>query len=351
MATQTADTWTNLRAWLAADPTKSAGSLPEKDDGGKPATEGSRSSENSADVNKIVPDQNVDKGKDNPTEITGGTHAVPGSGLNQSTSGKNPEVEKAVKNVTDESDKMASAKLETDDELAAALATFNKLAADMNTLIGSARAPEQPATRQNPAKAAADAPGAAPARQQPDLDKVAADVCASYAKYGADRGLLTARCLLGFEDAYYRLKQAEEDGSLQDMAQQGGGGAPPEMPPEAAGGAMPPEAAGGAPGGAPGGDDMAGAMGELNLSPEELEQLIAMLTAKLQESQQGGAMPPEAAKAAREELRYATKLAAEAKAHMRSGNFRLKPAADGSPERKGRDAARAYIQELQRANA
>ena len=46
------------------------------------------------------------------------------------------------------------------------------------------------------------------------------------------------------------------------------------------------------------------------------------------------------------ELAVAEKIAADVKAHMRSGKFRFKPAADGSPEAARRNAAHAYINEL-----
>lgn len=345
--------FTSIQQWLAADPTKAAASLPEKDDGGKPATEGSRSSENCKDVGKLVPGNSVDHGKDNPKDEE---TIVEGSGLKQTTVGRMSEVEKAVKTVTDESEKVEkmSAELKTDAELDEALKTFAKLAGDLNQFVAQSTA--QPA---QPTKQAA-------APQQPDpvahfgpqakeaADRAAAEVVAGYRQYGSDRGALTAKYLLGFEDGYSKVAQAEAQGAVghKRADEQDGDGPPDAGPPQAApagppdAGAMPPP--GGDAGGGPGPDDMAGAMGELNLSPEELEQLIALLTQKLQAAQGAGGMAPADAKAAADELRYASKQASDARALMRSGKFRLKPAADGTPERKGRDAARAYIQELQR---
>lgn len=351
----------DLNAWL-----KSAGSLPEKDDGGKPATEGARSAENSADVKKLVPEMSSETFGKNP-ETGDADSPVPDSGLQQATTGKMPDVEKAVKVVEEESAKMAAADLTTDAGFDAAFESLNKAASYLPILF-TASGVQTPGT-----KKANTTP--APAKPQTPAEKTAAEKVAAkveeFARFGRDRGELTAAYLRGYDDHMAIFLKAAADGSIDAMGgppPEMGGGMPPEaaaggMPPEAAAGGMPPEAGpppGGDPGaggGAPTADDLAAAFAEMGVTPD----VVMEAAQKLQEQIGGGApapegAPPEAGPAPAEAekaaavatLAYVKKTAAEAKAKMRSGKFNLKPAADAA-EAKRRTAARDYIGEMLRA--
>lgn len=356
----------NLKSWLQGAP-KVAGTLPEKDDDGKPATEGARSAENTADIKKhIAPGQNIDASSKNPVDGSS-DKPIAESGLMQTTTGKMPEIERAVKTVTEENEKAAAADLSTDAGLTAAIGSLEKIAAAFGILTtASATAPTVVTSPE--AKAAAVTPNTAAVAQTPaETAKSAADaeraaMVADYVKFGSDRGALVGEYLRGFYSTYEALTKAAADGSLDAMAQDpaaaggdpamGGApmGAPPGGDPAAAMGAPPggdpgaggDPAAGGAGGGAPSTEELAAALAEMGVTPDQLIEVAQ----QMQGSVEGAGAPPEQKAAAVKQLNETIKVASEAKAIMQAGKFRLKPAADGSSERKRREAARDYVTEM-----
>jgi hypothetical protein len=353
-ATATPTDYGTLRSWLYGNQAvaKAAGTLPEKEDGGEKATEGERSSENSADVKKLMPGVNVEVGKTNP-ETGNADKPVPDSGLAQGMVGSMPEVEKAVKTVTEENEKASSADLTTDAGFIAAFEALTKSAAALGVLSTAAAGVHQTPnhTPNQPAKSAA-------ATTTQNTEPSGEAVVAGYMKMASDRADLVGNYMQGMYTTYNDLVKAAADGSLDQMMDAGGGGGDPAAggapPPEAGDAAPPPPDAGPAPagagpggagGGAPSVEDLASALTEMGVSPDEL-----MEVAQKMKSSVGGApdasMPPEEKAAAIQGLDTTIKFAGDAKTMMRAGKFRLKPAADDSPERKRRDTARNYISEL-----
>lgn len=359
-----------LQSWLAdVDPAKLAGVIPaesEHDDGGTNASEGARSSENDADVKKITNGNAVPGGTKNPSGKM--DEPVPGSGLNQSTTGKNPEVERAIKTVKGEEEKMANANLDTPEGFKAAHDALLAASAQLPILLahcGVTMPAEQPASKQasNTPIEPGDPAGDLGFTSKEAADAAAAAVIAGYTKMGADRAVLTARYLSGFYDAMAHIEKMANDGTLEAaLAAQGGGepgGAPPMDP--AAGGA-PPAAmagaggdpgAGGAPGGEPSMDEIIAALQELGITPEQLQEIISKAQGGVEAAPTAGPESPEAASpvekaAALDALKEWSKLAAEMTPHMRSGKYQFKPAGDGTLERQRRQAAKGYIQELRK---
>lgn len=349
----------SLRTWLngKGDAAKTAGSLPDLDDDGKPASPGERGSENSADVKKLVPHINVEQGKQNPADGAI-DKPVPDSGLMQTSVGKMPEVEKAVKIVTEENEKVSSSSITNDAELASAIASLEKVASAMGIMSTAAAgsAPRQTAPAPSAGTKAPTQVGGTPTASS--TAKVAAagpspeqqQLVASYVKFGADRATCVGEFLRGQIDAYNRLVKAAEDGTLDaSMADPAAAGAAPA----AAAAAPPPDAAsppgGGDPnaGGPPSADELASALAEMGVTPD-----VLMEAAQKLQQMAGGAAPPDAAPAEKAAAMVATaeavKLASETQSHMRAGQFRLKPAADGSRERARRDVAKTYIDEMLR---
>lgn len=354
----TANTFDTIANWLGANgATKLAGATtPDLEDGGKPATEGARGHENSADVKKIPPGQNAESGQVNP-DAGKMNKPVPDSGLAQGTPGSMTEVERSVKVVKDEAEKMAAADLSTDAGLEAAFGSLQKAAAALPSLL-TRLGVSSPTPA--PANIPANLHSAAQAVSKEAADRAADEaIVDAMRKYGADRGELTVSCLRGMDETYWLLKQAIEDGSMQQMLAGGapdaaaGPGGPPAGPagmvPSPAAGDLPPGAdappPGGAEGGAPSIDDMAAAMAEAGITPEMLEEIAA----KLREQVGGDAnMGSEQKAAALAVLDSCTKTASDVRTMQRAGNFRLKPAADGTPERRRRDAGHEFIRELRR---
>lgn len=353
MATPTTD-YTSIRNWL----TKAA-SLPEKEDEGKPATLGAHAAQDTADANKAVPGTGAQEAKKNP-ETGHADNPVPGSGLLQATTGKMPEVEKAVKTVTEASEKAANADLSTDEGFEFALSEIRKAAAEFPVIFAqSGLKVDAPAKAAPAAKAAATADPAAAAKAAQDAQ--AAAVIDGYRKLGADRGGLTAEYLKAFYATYGELEKMANDGSMgamlaADPAAQGGppmpGGAPEGPPP----GPPAPEAAP-APGGPPAGpggeagpslDDVAAALAEMGMTPDDLMQIAQKMKgeAEAAPAPDAGGPPAEQKEAAVASMAHVIKTAGDAKALMQAGKFALKPAADDSADRKRRNAAKAYIQEL-----
>ena len=334
-----------LQAWLdGTDPTKQAG-LPDKTDGGTAATEGARSSENAADVKKIVPGQNIESGASNPDDLK----RVLDHGLKATTVGKMPSVEDAARTVVGASDKMAAADPRARVDLLA------KMAADVSVLLAAGGTPVETATT---AYAYAPAPGT------PAEKSAAERIVGDYHRYGAALGSMTAAHLVGRTHTAHHLKQAIDDGTLMQMlAAQGGedgdpmaGGAaaPAEDPGDPA--AMPADPGSGAPGdptAAPGGegdpgmaepdmDDMSAGLGEMGLTPQMLEELLKKIRGGVAE----GDAPPEQKEAADLALASHIKFARDIGDHMRTGAFQFKPAMDGTPERARRNVAKTYFREL-----
>jgi len=352
-------TWNDITAWLAENE-KAAGSLPEGGTKGESADDGPRGSENCRDVKKNVGGNSVDgAGKANATGRADNMASM--TGLKQTTVGKMPEVERAVKVVEEESDKMAAANLDDDAQLASAHAALLKAAAELPVILAKAGVPAARGT-----KAAA-----APAAEKSATEKAMAATVDSYRKYGEDHADLTVNYLRGFWDVVNTLKSAADAGTLEQMLAGGGEAGPGAGPEEMAGmptgpgdvaGAVPPPAAGpgehaepdaddqgGAPPGAgpgePDTDDLAAAAAELGMSPDELMQLIELLKTKAQAEPMG----PADKAAVERVLTKAASVASDIKQRMRSGKFQLKPAADGTPERARRNAAASYFNELLRA--
>lgn len=366
--------YANLRGWLTgADVTKQAGSLPDLDDGGKPATLGAHAAENSADLKKhVAPGQNIDAGKDNPTD--GNTNKpVPDSGLMQTETGKMPEVEKAVKTVSDEHDKMAAITGNSVADLQAKIASLDKIASAMGILTtAGALHTQQSASAAAPAAAPEKTAQAAGGSSTPAVPAASEDaerqaIIADYVKFADERATHLGEYLRGHTETYALLQKCADDGSLAAMMAQdptagggmppgGGGGdaaaaAPPSpaaMPsappmgggaPDAGGGDM--GGGGGGAGGPPSADELAAAATEMGLSPDVLIQAAHKMQGEVDSAPESE--HKDTAKAAVAEF---AKLASDTKTHMQTGKFRLKPAADGSPERKGRDAARDYLNEM-----
>lgn len=356
MTTSTQD-WNSIRSWL----TKQA-SLPEKEDTGTPATTGAHDAQNVADAKKAVPGVTVEESKKNPA--TGKmNNPVPGSGLLQTTTGHMPEVENAVKTVTEESEKAANADLSTDEGFATALDALRKAAAELPLVFAQAgmkidqtpttkkAAPVQPTTVVDPAVVAKQA-----------QDAQAAAVIDGYRKLGADRGSLTAEYIKAYHNTYDALCKMAADGSMDAMLAndptQGGGAPPPAAPvdagpPPGAGGPPPGAPPGGDAGGQPSLDDVAAALAEMGMTPDDLMQIAQKMKgeAEAAPAPDAGGPPAEAKEAAVASMVHVIKTANDAKVMMRSGTFRLKPAGDGTADRRRRDAAKAYIRELQAVSA
>lgn len=378
MSAKTQPKYDSLKAWLqGTDPTKAASTLPEKDDGGKPATEGARSAENAKDVKTEVPGNSVEDATKNPADVQ--TSLVPDSGLQQTTVGKMPDVEKAVKVVDEESEKVAAANLSDDAQFDAAVESLNKMAAHLPQLFAAAGYQYTTPTAQPAVATQTVAPTATK-----QAEEARAELAGKYARYGVDCGTECAAALKGYYETYNWLRKAADDGQLAAMlaggAPQGGGGGDPM-----GGGGAPPAAApapagdptGGAGAGGGGGgvtpDDLAAALAEMGATPDE----VMMAAQKMQAMMGGGSAGPddgaapagppsggdggdskpkddakEAAVLAEAKQAMATviKMASEAKSVMRSGKFQLKPAADVN-EAKRRTAAKDYIAELLRSAA
>lgn len=372
----------SLTAWLQnTDPVKLAGALPaesEHDDGGEKATEGARSSENDTDVKKITNGNAVPGAGQNPSGKM--DNPIEGSGLNQSTTGKNPEVERAVKTVKDEEEKMAAADLNTPEGFKAAHDALVTAYAQLPILLAHCGV-EMPKV-EAPAKAAGEQPGPATPVQVGDpaaamgyatkeaADKAAAAVVAGYQKMGSERAALTGQYLRGYDDTMALIVKMAEDGSLEAaMAAQGGHGGGGGMPaidpnagaPPAAGGgnpaaAMPGQdpaagggdpAAGGGAGGEPSMEEIIAALQEMGITPEQLQQIIGQAQGGVESAPPEAASPEEKA-AAVQALKGWSKMASDMTPYMRSGKYSFKPAADNTPERKRRQAAKDYILELQK---
>lgn len=363
-----------LTAWLQnTDPVKLAGALPaesEHDDGGEAATEGARSNENDKDVKKITNGNAVPGSGQNPSGKM--DNPIEGSGLNQSTTGKNPEVERAIKTVKGEEEKMANADLDTPEGFKAAHDALLSAYSQLPILLAHCGV-EMPREEIN--KAASVQPKAETLVQAGDpaaamgyatkeaADKAAAAVVAGYQKMGSERAALTAQYLRGYDDTMALIVKMAEDGSLEAaMAGQAGGGAggmpaidPNAGAPPAAGGgnpaaAMPGQEGGGAEGGQggePSMDEIIAALQEMGITPEQLQQIIGQAQGGVESAPPEAASPEEKA-AAVQALQGWSKMASDMTPHMRSGKYSFKPAADNTPERKRRQAAKDYILELQK---
>lgn len=365
-----------LTAWLQnTDPAKLAGAIPEDaDDGGEKATEGARSSENDTDVKKITNGNAVPGSGQNPSGKM--DNPIEGSGLNQSTTGKNPEVERAIKTVKGEEEKMAAADLSTPEGFKAAHEALVSAYSQLPILLAHCGvempAPVQEqkvAAQQNAKKAETPAQAGDPAaamgfNTKEAADKAAAEVVAGYQRLGYERAALTAQYLRGFDDTTSLITKMADDGSLEAAmaAQQGGGGGGGGMPAIDPNAGAPPEAGGGNPaaampgqdggqgggqGGEPSMDEIIAALQEMGITPEQLQQIIGQAQGGVEGAPPEAASPQEKA-AALDALKGWSKMASDMTPHMRSGKYSFKPAADGTTERKRRQAAKDYIMELQK---
>jgi hypothetical protein len=226
-----------LTAWLQnTDPAKLAGAIPENaDDGGEKATEGARSSENDTDVKKITNGNAVPGSGQNPSGKM--DNPIEGSGLNQSTTGKNPEVERAIKTVKGEEEKMAAADLDTPEGFKAAHDALISAYSQLPILLAHCGV-EMPVQEQKTAAAqsaakktetpvqAGDPAAAMGFATKEAADKAAAEVVAGYQRLGYERAALTAQYLRGFDDTTSLITKMADDGSLEAAmaAHQGGGG-------------------------------------------------------------------------------------------------------------------------------
>jgi hypothetical protein len=156
MATATANPtvghFQTIKAWLE----KSA-ALPEKDDGGAPATTGARDAEYKKDLPKLVKGQNVDQGSNNP--VDGDDKPVADSGLATGTAGKlsvpshstkteetmdgEGGIKGAIDAITAESAKLAAADLSSAAGLDQGLDALVKAAAALPALLAAAGVPAQ----------------------------------------------------------------------------------------------------------------------------------------------------------------------------------------------------------------
>lgn len=363
----------SLRNWIAGNGSvsKEAAALPELEDGGKPATQGSRSSENASDVKKVAPHVGVETAPDNP-EHGSADKPVPESGLMQTTVGKMPEVERAVKVVTEENEKVAALKLDSMDDLAAAIASLEKSASALGliataTAAAGASSAARPAAQ--PAPAATNSPKSAaatsaPAAQPPqnNITPEQQQLVAAYAKFGADQAAFLGEFLRGQAETRQYLTKWAAEGGLEEAeeSQPAAGGAPADQAAMAAPGGdagAPPApggdpaaaagGAGGAGGGTPSPEELASACAEMGVGPDELMQ-AAQIMQQMVSGGAGASVPPADKAAAEKEVQLMTKLASETKDFVRSGKFRLKPAADGTPERARREVARSYVDEMLR---
>jgi hypothetical protein len=365
MATETTD-FPDLRSYLNAKlasapapkngtpngTTKSAIEFPP--DGGKTPHTGEHFTETAADVKKVVGEGNVES-THAQSEDGKSKNVLPHSGLEQTIAGQEDSNTRAIKTIKDENEKIAKIDLTDPNGIDKALAALDA-AQNSIKLAAAPRSTSGTSSTSTPAPLGTTAFDAKQA-----ADQAVYNTTAAYIKYGADRALVTARYLDGFTETWNWLKAAADDGSLAAMLAQGGGGggAPPDagaaggggaapmMPPvpAGAGGGAPPDAGAAAGGGGEAGpspDDVAGGMNEMNLTPEQIQEIIALLQHQL-----GGAeAPPEQKAAAAESLKFATAVVKSAADHMRSGKYQFKPAADGTPARKSRDTAKKYLGEL-----
>lgn len=358
----------SLRDYLAGRKQASVENPPSADscvpdDGSKPVTTGARFSENTSDVAKMPPGKNVEhqagtarNGETKPTD----------SVLEQTIAGEEDSQTRAIKTVTDENEKMSGLDPTKDADLDKLMAGLAKAAAALPKLVaasGVKRADEQTTKLSaEDEKASAD-------------HQAVVNVIETYRKAGVDRGRVTAAYLSGFDQTYRFLKQAMDEGSLAQLLQGDAGAGDPnamagpggdvgaQMPPMA----PPPEAAaGGAPGGEPtmSDDDLAAAFAEAGVTPEEFVQMLMEMKAQMG----GGEAPPAEAPAASEGTEKEAPMPADEKAaairaiddgikiashvidYKKTGKFSFKPAADGTPERKGRDQMKQYLRELRNAS-
>jgi hypothetical protein len=358
--------YASLRNYLAGRKEASVTSPPSADsvipdDKGKAPTTGARFEENASDVKKMPPGVNAEHGAENP-HTCNAADPVPNSGLEQTTADEGDSQTRAIETVKGENEKMSGLDPTKDADLDQLMARLTKAAEQLPALVGATRAqPAQPAQGGLPASA--------------DHQAVANTVEA-YRKMGADRGRVIAAYLLGFDETAAFLKKAADEGTLEQMLQ-GAGGAPgadagtgggaqaPAPGPEAGppGGAAP---GGGDPGAAAMGmggggegqmtdDDLLAAFAEAGISPEEFVQMLTQMKGQMGGGGAGpGAgpeMPPDQAKAAAAAIEDGIKIAQHVVAYKKSGKFSFKPAADGTPARRGRDQMKAYLLELRAAGA
>lgn len=338
--------WSEIADWLNRAE-KSAGTLPESSDGTTAATDGgARGAENSRDVKAVVGGNSAEGGA--ASTVHGRADNMAGStGLKQTTVGKMPDVERAVKVIEEETEKASKADVDDPAQLEAAHAAVLKAAAELPTILA-----------RSAVRAAPSANGHAAPAEKSAMDKALAATIENYRRYGEDHADVTTGYLRGFWDTLNHLKAAADAGTLEQMLGAGAGGDPEGA---AGAGAPPPEAApagpmgaggdaggdaGGGSGGDPGMDDFAAAAAELGLAPEELMQLIEILKSKAQSEPMG----PADKVAVERVLTKAAYVASEIKNQMRAGKFQLKPAADGTPERGRRQVAANFFNELLQAS-
>lgn len=312
-----------------------------------PPPTGAHASELSSDLKETVPAHSVESGAANSD-----AGKVPGTtidgGLKSGPSDWKPPM--SVTTVHSGAKEAAALDLTTDVGLEAAVAKLASLTADLKTVLAPTGArpsaePVAPAAKSTEKSAAEKA-----------AEDRARKVVEDYARFGHTRGAVTAAYINAFNQTGEYLKRAEADGTLLQAMGMGpggpAGGGAGGMPP-APGGDMPPGPAGaGGPEGPPAGgdgmtpDDMAGGMGEMGITPEMLEQLIALLQQKGQEKGQAPEASPAEKEAFDRDFPLHKKMAGDTVTHIRSGKFRFKPAGDGTAERSRRDKAKAYLNEL-----
>jgi hypothetical protein len=364
--------YSSLRAFLAGVKSASVEHPPSADstipaDGGKAPHIGARFEENETDTKTKPPKYNPDHAAPNTFDGRG-NHPVPNSNLEQTDADAEDSQTKAVKTVHDENMKMGSLDLTKDTDLDKALAALDKAAAAFPGLL--ARSGIRTHVHAAVSLLAPNLSEADRAKWAAEQQAVANTV-EEYRKLGADRGRTVASYLRGHDDTIAFLKRAEADGSLAQMlaAQpppDGGGGGDGAVPPDAGAagavppgaGAMPPVTAAPAAGAGPappdggGGEeitpeDLTAAFAEAHITPEEFVQILQELKGQLP----GAEMPEEEKDKAAAAIRDGEKLAADAKRHLRSGQFQFKPAADGTVSRRHRDVVRAYLNEIRAAGA
>ena len=355
------------------------------DDGLEKATTGERASENEKDVKKMNFAGHVDETSENPGPKQEDLNY--NIGVKQAPTGEAPEVEDDYKDRPD--DPGTSHPANADDigpkygswikKEAAALSNLaNEILADIATGVGLTSAPSVTPVVDNTVKAAATQTEAIQIGSTLDtllgLDKSAADQAAQLviaetikqAQLGADR---VGPYLLSYMQETEKLIKKAEGGPPMLPPDAAGGGAPVDpamlagagaggpppgaeggLPPEAGAGGPPPGAEGDVPPGAEGGEgggdheqalqELAMALMELGITPEELAQLSAGGGAEGGGPAAGGAPPAPGGPA-----EMGAKIASAVKNYKRSGKFRFTEAKTAAQQTQRAEMKR-YITEI-----
>ena len=337
------------------------------DDGTKPATTGSHAAENTSYVKEEVPGQPIDSSPEAKASDPKQDSLQPQIGATQSTTGTDPSAEDNYKDKKDDPGTDHPAKADSGEKygswdfgrLAQAWdKAANGLLAELHVENKQAAAAVQPQAAAPVTPKAAAAAGYAAAAGAGVTDD-------ARARMTIEATVKEAFHMADLAAAYLRIKWAEEEEASKehekpeegDAPPEEGGGPPPDagLPPGAGGpppgaGGPPPEAGGDPmaqllggdqppPGAPPTGDEsmqgMNGAMDDMQITPELLQQLIQLLQAQ--------AHPQ--LKTAAENLR---EVAARARAYRLQGKYEVGPAKTARVHRI-RSECRGYLSELMKS--